>query len=1064
VGLKTLSAQTRTVSGKISDEEGVPIPGASIVVKGTTIGTVSSPDGTYSLNIPDDAVFLVFSFVGMKSQEVSIEGKTSINVVLSANFIDVDEVVVTALGISREKKALGYAVQEISGEDLTKAKDQNVVNSLSGKISGVQVTSASGAVGSSSRITIRGNSSFTNNQPLFVVDGVPISNYNSDVDPNGGVDYGNGASDINPDNIESITVLKGANAAALYGMQAGNGVILITTKSAKKSGGVKVSFNTGFTMSDAYIIPHYQNLYGQGSNGSEYEYNVSGISQSYQDWAAENSFTYVDGLGGGVNDNKDKSWGPRMDIGLKLAQFDSPVVNGEYQPTDWVSHPDNVKDFFQTGYTFDNSLSIEGASGNMTNRLFISRQSITGTIPNTELKKTTGSINSTISLNDRFTAKGTVTYTQSKSDNIPGQGYDENNIMQSLGGWIGRQVNLKSLKNNWKAYNKDGNPYNWMSTFHNNPYWTVYNNTNSMLRDHVYGNMSLDFKIADWLSVMGRSGIDWYQLTNKRVNYDGSYGVQAGGSFAETKTYGREFNADLLVTYNKKITSNFGVNGTVGANYRDYYKNYSKLNANSLTVPNLFNINNVSGTVGGDQELTQLRSNSVFGSMSLSYKDYLFVDITARNDWSSTLDEDFFYPSATASLLLTQAFPIQSAVLSYAKLRAGWAKVGNATDAYKTNNVYTAEDPYNGVAPYHLALICPPTRLSPEKVISKEVGADLKLFDYRLGLSATYYDKITRNQIMDIDISDAAGYNKMTINAGEIENSGVELQLTGQILKSTRGLNWEMSVNWAKNRNRVNKLYEDIDSYLISDSWNALTIEAIPGKAFGVIKGYDYVRNADGKVIVNDKGLPIAGDSPTEIGRIMPDWTGGINNSFRWKNLSAGFLIDMRMGGDIFSVTNWFGAQSGVSTETVQNASRPDVEKGANIREVGIVVGKDVLKTNGAVDEDGNENNMVVSAQEYFENYWNIEKEGIVDGSFIKLREITLGYSFSSKILAKTGFIKTANLSFVGRNVALLWTHKSNTMRIDPETALGTTDAGMGIEQYQLPATRNLGFKLSLTF
>nr|WP_320021749.1 SusC/RagA family TonB-linked outer membrane protein [uncultured Draconibacterium sp.] len=1069
VGL--VQAQTKIITGTVtSREDGVGIPGASISVKGTTTGTISDIDGNYSLKVPDDAVALVFSFVGMQMLEVEIAGRSVVDAAMESENIAVDEVVVTALGISREKKALGYAVQEVSGDELTKAKDPNIVNSLSGKIAGVQVTSATGAIGGSSRITIRGNSSFSNNQPMFVVDGVPISNYGSEVDQMGGVDFGNGASDLAPENIESITVLKGANAAALYGMNAANGVVLITTKRADKTKGFEVQLNSSVTFSDAYIIPNYQNKYGQGYSASEYyynnfEYEEGETSLSYQDWSDAYGFKYVDGKGGGVFDYVDESWGPRLDIGLQLSQFTSPVVDGKYQKTPWISHPDNVKDFLETGVTVDNSLSIQGASDKGSTRLFLSRQDITGTIPNTDMDRTTASLSGSITAAKRLTAQGSVTYTQTKSDNIPSQGYTPNNVMQSIGGWFGRQVDMGALKENWDTYNMHGNPYNWNSNYHNNPYWTVNKNTNSLQKDRIYGNMTLDYQLTDWLSVMGRLGVDWFHLFTKEVAADGSNSVQPGGKFKQAQTFQHELNADLIFSFNKQITSDFGVNGAVGANYRDYNRHYSDFSASSLTVPDLFTIGNVNGNPSVSQIDSDLKSNSVFGSASFDYKKWLYLDFTGRNDWSSTLPADswsFFYPSVTMSWLVTEALPIKSDILSFAKLRASWAQVGNATDPYQLSMTYVSQDPYNGTTPFRLPLTLPPTGLKPEKVISMEIGTELRFFKNRLGLNATYYDKVTKDQIMKVDISDAAGYEDVMINAGEIENKGVELELIGQVLKSKKGLNWEVVLNWAKNKNTVNKLYADLKKYQIGSSWGAVTIEAIPGETFGVIKGYSYNRK-NGNIVVGSNGLPTPGDEPEIIGNVMPDWIGGINNSFSWRNFNASFLIDMRMGGDIFSVTDWFGAQSGVSEETAQMASRKGAE-GYNIREVGVVVGQDVLKDETVVKADGSTNDIVVSARDYYKRYWGIEKTGIIDGSFVKLREVTFGYTLPSSLLDRVGFIKSANISFVGRNMAILWTHKSNDIGIDPETALGTTESGMGIEQYQLPATRNLGFKLSVTF
>jgi len=847
--------------------------------------------------------------------------------------------------------------------------------------------------------------------------------------------------------------------------------VLITTKRADKTKGFEVQLNSSVTFSDAYIIPNYQNKYGQGYSASEYyynnfEYEEGETSLSYQDWSDAHGFKYVDGEGGGVYDFKDVSWGPRLDIGLQLSQFTSPVVDGKYQKTPWISHPDNVKDFFETGVTVDNSLSIQGASDKGSTRLFLSRQDITGTIPNTDMDRTTASLSGSITAAKRLTAQGSVTYTQTKSDNIPSQGYTPNNVMQSIGGWFGRQVDMGALKENWDTYNMHGNPYNWNSNYHNNPYWTVNKNTNSLQKDRIYGNMTLDYQLTDWLSVMGRFGVDWFHLFTKEVAADGSNSVQPGGKFKQAQTFQHELNADLIFSFNKQITSDFGVNGAVGANYRDYNRHYSDFSASSLTVPDLFTIGNVNGNPSVSQIDSDLKSNSVFGSASFDYKKWLYLDFTGRNDWSSTLPADswsFFYPSVTMSWLVTEALPIKSDILSFAKLRASWAQVGNATDPYQLSMTYVSQDPYNGTTPFRLPLTLPPTGLKPEKVISMEIGTELRFFKNRLGLNATYYDKVTKDQIMKVDISDAAGYEDVMINAGEIENKGVELELIGQVLKSKKGLNWEVVLNWAKNKNKVNELYAGLKKYQIASSWAAVTIEAIPGKTFGVIKGYSYNRNDNGDVVVGSNGLPTPGDAPEIIGNVMPDWIGGINNSFSWRNFNASFLIDMRMGGDIFSVTDWFGAQSGVSEETAQMASRKGAE-GYNIREVGVVVGQDVLKDETVVKADGSTNDIVVSAQDYYERYWGIEKTGIIDGSFVKLREVTFGYTLPSSLLDRVGFIKSANISFVGRNMAILWTHKSNDIGIDPETALGTTESGMGIEQYQLPATRNLGFKLSVTF
>lgn len=638
--------------------------------------------------------------------------------------------------------------------------------------------------------------------------------------------------------------------------------------------------------------------------------------------------------------------------------------------------------------------------------------------------------------------------------------------MQSIGGWFGRQINMASLKNNWNTDNIDGNPYNWNSNYHNNPYWTVNKNTNSQQKDHIYGNVNLNYKLTDWLSVTGRVGTDWYHIFRKAVTADRSNGVRPGGSFNQSQAYKQEINADFFFNVNKKLTDDISLTGTLGTNYRDYNYHYTYIQALSLTVPDLFTIGNVSGNPAASQADTRFRSNSAYASASFDYKKWLYLDLTARNDWSSTLPSNnwsFFYPSATVSWIVSDVFKTDPSILSFAKLRASWAQVGNATDAYQLAMTYTSLDPYSGTTPFRLPTTLPALNLKPESITSTEIGAELKFLKNRIGMNLTYYDKVAKDQIMNIDVSDASGYDAMKINAGEIENKGVEIELQGTVLKSDRGLNWDVAINWAKNKNQVNKLYGDLKKYQISSSWGSVTVEAIPGKSFGVIKGVGFNTNDKGQIIVGDDGLPEASSTPIEIGNVMPKWTGGISNSFSYRNFNASFLIDMRWGGNVFSVTDWFGAMSGVSAETAQMTSRAGAE-GKNIREAGLVVGKDVLKDKVAVKEDGSANDIVVSAQDYFESYWGIPQQGIINASYVKFREFTFGYSIPKSVLSKIGKIQAANISFVGRNLALLWTHKSNDIGIDPETAFGTTNDGMGIEQYQLPATRSLGFKVSLTF
>ncbi len=1073
IGVQAVMAQ-RTITGSItSASDGVPIPGATILVKGTTIGTTTNENGVYELTVPNDARFLIFQFVGMITQEIEIGNQNVINVVLESDIMDLEGVVVTALGITREKKALGYAVQDVKGDDLEKAKENNIVNALSGKVAGVQVVSASGAVGSSSRIVIRGNSSFGENQPLFVVDGVPISNYSSAVDQYGGQDFGNAAMDIDPANIESMSVLKGANAAALYGSRAANGVILITTKSAQKgaSKGIGVAYTTSYQFENVSYLPLYQNDYGQGYYGDEWSYLEStGATSfdlaSYEAWARENSFSYYDGNWSGVNDGIDESWGPRLDIGLNIPQYDSPLTDPNdpdtRTATPWVSQPDNVKDFFDTGHTWDNNLELTGGTDKSAARMSLGYQNTRGAIPNTDLTKYTVNFSGTTELSKRLTATVIATYVLNESDNLPGGGYDENNIMQSLGSWFGRQVNMETLKENWDKDDVWGNPYNWNRSYHNNPYWTVNKNTTARERNRLFGNVMLNYKLTDWLSIMGRVGTDYWNEVRKHVVADRSIESSFGGSFNQTEMRFTETNADVYLNADKDLSEDFGFRATLGGNYMTRTYNTSTLTASELAVPDLYTIGNVNGNPQVSQNDEERATNSVFGSIGLSFRRMLYLDVTGRNDWSSTLPKDnwsYFYPSVGLSWVFTETFNIPSNILTFGKIRGSWAQVGNSTDPYQILPTYASSTPIFGVPQYNYARQIPPLNLKPEETTSLEFGTDLKFFNNRFGIDYTYYDKTTKNQIMAVNISYATGYGSMRLNAGEIHNWGHELMLYGSILKSAKGLNWEMTLNFSKNNNEIVTLYGDLQAYTIVSSWGGVTIEARPGDPWGVIRGRATQKDDDGNMIVGENGMRKLTSLPVNIGNINPDFIGGWRNTFNWKGFMLTFLFDFRKGGDVFSVTDWFGAYAGISAESAAESYDDD----AYVRAVDGQVRVNGLIING-VKEDGTPNDVVISAQNYYESYWGWPEPSIIDGSFIKFRELIFAYDFPRDLLAKSGFIKGLNLSFYGRNLGLLYRHKTNDMRIDPETGFGATNTGVGLEQYQLPPVRNLGLKLRIAF
>ncbi|PUZ29310.1 SusC/RagA family TonB-linked outer membrane protein [Chitinophaga parva] len=1070
-------AQQHAVTGKIVGSDGAAVPLATIQIKGTNTGTAADQEGNFKINVKGNAVLVIRS-VGYLPKEVAVTATSdNLQITVTPDNKNLDEVVVTALNIKREKKALGYAIQEVKGDELSKTTEQNVVNTLSGRIAGVQVTASSGAVGASSRIVLRGNNSLSENQPLFVIDGVPVNNASNDVTAMGSVDYGNAMSDIDPNNIESVSVLKGANAAALYGSRGMNGVILITTKSGKRKGkGIGVQYNGGFTFEKPYILPKMQNQYGQGYGGGEYQYQQwlnDGNTGSYQDYAQTQSFSYLDGNGNGVNDGADESWGPRLDAGLKLPQYNSPVTNGVRQATPWISHPNTFNDFFVTGHTLDNSVALTSTTDKNETRLALSNQRQTGTIPNTDQTRYTVNLNSLSHLTDKLTANVIVNYVRTENKNLAGDGYTTNNVMESIGSWFGRQVDVKDLKKNWNTEFENGYPYNWNSNYHDNPYFNVYKNLNPRQRDRIFGNVNMSYSFSNWLNLTGRVGEDISYENRKRNYWNKSNatlqgpGSWSGGSFSQWTLYHNELNADVFLTGNGKLGADFSLSYTAGANYRNYKDQNEEFAANQLTVPNLFTIQNVKGTPVTVMQTYTGRSNSVYGQASLGFKNWLFVDVTGRNDWSSTLPStnwSYFYPSVSLGWVFTDALKIHSDVFTYGKLRASWAQVGKDGSTYQLEPTFTAETPYKGVVLYHENRTIPNANLKPEQAKSKEAGLELRFLKDRLALDATYYEKRSYNQIVNVDVPGSTGYDKMAINAGNISNKGVEIQLSLGLLRTPGGFNWDMNINWAKNTSKVIDLYkspttgQELKALTLTSAWKA-TVDAVPGQAFGAIRGIGFKRDSATNTILVDPstGLPQFTPGVKIIGNITPDWVGGISNSFSYKNFNLSFLIDFRKGGDIWSVTDWFSGYTGVLAYTAAG----------DIRKNGMIVGKDVLQGQKVgYMKDGKlvANDIRVNPEDYFHNTYGGAESAIIDGSYIKFRELTLGYSLPAKVLDRVNWLKAANISLVGRNLWLMYTDKSNKAHIDPETGMGAGNTGLGIEQYQIPSNRSLGVRLGVTF
>lgn len=1050
-------AQTVTVTGVVtSADDSEPVIGASVLVKGTNTGTITGIMGDFTIpNVPSSATTLIISYVGMVSQEVTIQPGT-LQVVLKSDAKTLDEVVVTAMGISREKKALGYALQEVKSDEITQAGQLNVANSLSGKVAGIQITSQGGQVGASQNIVIRGNSSFGDNSPLIVVDGVPIQNDNG---TGSAVNLGSGLNDINPEDIASISVLKGGSAA-LYGMRAGNGVILITTKSGKKDKGIQVSYDGSFTVDQIYNLPKLQNKYGQGYYGSEFDWKASGYSKtmSYQDFAVQHGYSYYDGAGNGVNDNADESWGPRLDIGLMIPQYNSPVVDGVRQATPWVSQPDNIKDFFNIGYSQNHVISLTATTEKSSTRVSLGFRDQKGTTPNTDQKRYSAAVNTRMDVNKYLEFNLAANFIRTKSNNLPGTGYDQRNVLQSLLQWHGRQIDMDDLKQNYDQKDEFGNytHYNWQQAYTVNPYWVLNHNLNKYVRDRFYGKTSIFIKPTDWLKFEGRLGFDHYdsnQLSNVEWSID-----YPDGYFRDYDRRATETNADFIAYFTKQF-GDFNVNALAGANYRDYTYEIKTLGADELTVPGVYTVANAKGNAYTSENHNTRRSNSVYANLSLGWKNQLYADISVRNDWDSTIKDAFFYPSFSGSWIVTETLPMltNGKWLNFLKLRGGWAKIGNATDPYVSNAYYSVlSAPFDGTTLYYNPTTYPAQNLRPEMVKTWEIGLEANFLDNRIHFDGAYYQKTTTDQIMEANLSTATGYNAMYINAGKISNKGVEIQLSADIFRNPKGFSWTTTFNWSKDKSRIDELYSDpvtgqkLDAYEIGSSWSCNNY-AMVGKSWGTLVGTGYVYNKDGSILV-ENGMPKY-ETGKEIGNVTPDWLAGWSNEFTYKDWSFGFLLDFRKGGDVYSISQAFGSQTGIY----------DYTAAGDIRENGVIAGKNVLTDKVFKTADGKINDVAVNAEDFFANFYTICQMSVFDGSYLKLREAHLSYTFPKSLL-KNSFIKSAKISLVGTNLALLWVHSSNLTHLDPESTTGSGNGDVGFESNAYPPSRSFGLKVGLTF
>lgn len=1066
IGVIQGAAQVTTVRGIVTTEEdGEPVIGASVIVKGTALGTVTDVNGRFELSgLPPSATRLLISYISLMAKEVAIAPQVSVTLKSDTHLLD--EVVVTALGISREKKALGYTAQEVKQDALVQGKDNNLLNSLSGKIAGVRITNTQGDVGSS-RIVIRGETSIAGeNQPLFIVDGIPVDNSQLNA-RSSGRDFKNAIADLNPEDIKTLTVLKGPNAAALYGARAAHGAIVITTKGGdKRQKGIGITLHSSTQVSFVATLPEFQNLFGQGAGGR---------------------FSYVDGKGAGVNDGVDESWGPRLDIGLLIPQFDSPLdADGNRVATPWVSHPNNVRDYFRMGISTNSGISVARGDDKYQFRVGYNYEKQVSIVPDAGTNKTNISLNTDYHLAKWIVVGATANYIVYTAPSLPGSATPSGSNVRSNSPmlqflWFGRQVDTNSLKADYTR--------NWNSSYYDNPFWSASYNTQSQERHRLIGDLHAEFRLTDGLNVRFRTSTDWYNDRRKSKVKWGSAGAGSPyGSYAEDAYTVKENNTEVLATYIKQLNKNWGIDALLGFNVRNkqYENNYQA--APRLAVADLYTLTNSRDPLTSSNDFYRLRQYGLYGSIQLDYRRWAFLNITGRNDWSSTLPVDnnsYFYPSVTASVLLSEAFGWRSKTVNYLKIRGGWSQVGADANPYQLATVFTSETAFNGNPLQSSSTIGMNPNLKPEKTSSIEAGFEAAFWDNRLYLDFTYYKTDSRNQILKLATTAASGYTSQVRNAGHIRNRGYEIQLGAVPIQTSKGFRWNLDLNYGANSSKVVKLDDEglITSYQLYSS--GIQILASVGEAYGTLFGTSYVRDANGNVVVDANGLPKISTTNKTLGKFTPDWTGGISNTFSYRSLSLSFLIDASVGGSIFSNTNKTGKYTGVLANTL---SGRDAEHdglwyytdamGNNVRlpeSPSYSVSSDGLyyaQVNGqstrvyqdgimveGVTESGSKNEEVVSAEKYYHRIYSIAEANVYDASYVKLREVALSYRLPHLWTQKL-HLQEASVTLTGRN---LWTIYKSVPNIDPESAL-TTGNAQGVEAYSLPTTRSFGVNLSVKF
>ena len=1049
-------AQERAVSGTVSDNAGQPLPGVSVLVKGTKTGTQTDFDGKFSIKATPSQT-LVFSYIGMKTQEVKA-ANASVNVKLSSSAIELEGAVVTAMGVKKSKKALGYASQEVKGNDIADTPVTNFADALSGEVAGLDIQSF-GTLGGSANIIVRGfKSLYGSNQALIVIDGTPVlneTNNSSDVTSGrGGYDYGNAASDINPDDIESINVLKGAAATALYGSRASNGALVITTKKGKNAKGIGVTVNSSVTVGsvDKNTLPVYQDKYGAG----------------YGPYYDDPYFLKYDLNGDGVDDQvvpftEDASYGAAFNPSLNVYQWNSifPQLPGYGKATPWVAGKNNPNTFFVDALTTTNSVSFGKSTDTTTFRLGFTNKMQEGVNPNGLIKRNTLTFSGSQKLSENLTVTGDFSFTNNNGRGRNGTGYSSGNPMQAFRQWWQTNVDLQEQK---AAFFSTGENITWnvnssddlSPIYTDNVYWNTYKNYQTDSRDRYTGNFGATQKVNNWFNIVGKFAFDSYsEIREERIDV-GSADVS---DYTVTNRKASEINYDIMGNFNHDITSDLNINGLIGYNVRVNKNNSLAASTNGgLVTPGLFTLSNsVNPLTSLDYNKVDYtkRVEGVFAKAGLGYKGTYYLDASIRRDKSSALPADnneYFYPSVASTLIFSNL--IKKDWLSFGKFRANYAEVGNDTSPYQVFNTYSVGAAFNGAASASNPSAFNNPELKSETSKEFEVGLEAQFFNNRLGFDVSYYKRKTVDLITPITVSNATGASNLWLNGGDMENTGYEAVVNATPIK-TSSFSWDVKVNWSTNEGIITRLAEGIEFMQLASVQGGVTLGGALNEPFGTIRGKDLVYHANGQPIVKTNGYyQLTTATTAKIGNITPDWTGGVKNTFKYKNFSLSALVDMQKGGDVFSLDTWYGYSTGLYDFTAGTNELGNPVRNSNATGGGIIL--------PGVKADGTPNTVRAAANTYA-NPWGYARaansQHVYDASFVKLREVSLSYVFPKDLINKFS-LENLSFSVIGRN---LWIIHKNTPYSDPEAGLGSGNI-QGYQSGAYPAVKEIGASLKFEF